>query len=478
MHKLVSLSTAARPTGSPPQKRLFRVASGPFKGRLVMLYADSASNISLTISDSPYSSWSSPQAIVTDSGNLPFSACISSSGHLYLIYTDTSMILKCLKLTFSGGAWAAGSASTVINVDHSRNPFVLIDGDGKLWCFFDLHRISYDMRHYTRVKSSADDGLTWGSGPSDSGTPLSNAVVELGYVSACQSYSKLYAVYSVNRSSLRYRAYDLVAQSWGSEQTIAEYDYIDDGFDIAPSGDGKIGVVYAPSGSGNIYLKEYDGLIWSGQIEIQTGLSKSPQLAYYENKPYIIYAWHLGNNYYITKIAMMSGAEFNSSCYSDTFGNFDRVLLFNAGGSAQFQDKSTAAGNSTTGDIFHSESQGLIDSVDDCLYIGKQSKFFSAAIVLSTPGIGGTVTWEYFDGVIWNEFTPHSGADNFESNDALVYLWQDGVSIPANWQYGAINGISAYWVRARVITGFSVNPIGTQILAAVKCDDLSLVRGA
>ena len=154
------------------------------------------------------------------------------------------------------------------------------------------------------------------------------------------------------------------------------------------------------------------------------------------------------------------------------------MLLYSSGAAGQYQDKSTAAANTSTGDIFHSESQGLLDSVDDCLYLGRQSKFFSVSIILSTPGIGGNVVWEYYNGTQWSAFTPDSGDYHFDSNDTLVYLWQDSISIPSNWQTNLVNGQSAYWVRARVTLGFSVNPIGSQIIAAVKCDDLSLVRGA
>jgi hypothetical protein len=477
MHKLISLSTAARPTGSPPQKRLFKVASGPFKGKMALLYSDSPSGISLKVSDSPYSSWSDPQVIANNSADLPFSAFIGNDGHIYLVYVDTNFALKFIRLTFSGGAWISGSVSTVINVEQSRSPFILIDSEGILHCFFDMHRVSTDLRHTIRVKTSVDGGATWGSGPSEMGTALSSAYIEQGYVAACQSFSKIYAVYCVNRNSLRYRVYDLSSQSWNSEQTTAEYDYIDDDFDIAPSGDGKIGVVYAPSVDSRIYLKEFDGLTWSGQIEVQSALSKSPQIAYYDNKPFIIYAQHLGNDYFITRIAVKTAAEFSSSNLLDSFGNFEKVLLYNAGAASQYQDKSTAAANTTTGDIFHSESQGLLDSVDDCLYLGRQSKFFTASIILSTPGIGGVVIWEYYNGSQWVAFTPDSGAYHFASSDSLLYLWQDGNSMPSNWQLGLVNNLSAFWIRARVTTGFSVNPIGSQILAAVKCDDLSLVRG-
>jgi hypothetical protein len=97
-------------------------------------------------------------------------------------------------------------------------------------------------------------------------------------------------------------------------------------------------------------------------------------------------------------------------------------------------------------------------------------------VVLSTAGGGGAVVWEYFDGEDWSQFTPDSGAYHFDSADNLVYLWADSASIPSDWQISKVSNYSAYWIRIRVTSAFSTDPVGTQILAAVKCDDLALVR--
>jgi hypothetical protein len=453
------------------------VPSGAFKGRIVALYANSPNTISLKYSDYPYQAWSAEQAILGDSADSPFSACIDSTGNIYLSYIDTNHVLKFRKLTFSGGFWNAGTAATVINIDNSANPFILKDNDGRLWCFFDHHRISVDYRHYVRVKMSSDGGATWGSGPSDLGTQLSSSWVEPNFVSACENFGRLYAVYCSDYSNLLMRICNLSDLTWESEQAMATVSGINDDFDIAASSERKIGVVFTPSIISKVYLKEYDDMAWSGLIEIENAQARSPQLTYLENTPHVIYARHLGNNYYALRHAQKSGDTFSLSDFSQVMGIFDKVFVFNGSAQNQFQDKTAAAANTTSGDIFHSESQGLLDSVNDCLYIGKQGKFYLAAITLSTPGTGGAVVWEYFDGNNWIAFNPHSGAYNFDLSDKLIYFWQDAISAPAAWQLGTVNGISAYWVRARVITGFATNPVGTQIISASKNDDLALVRG-
>ena len=142
----------------------------------------------------------------------------------------------------------------------------------------------------------------------------------------------------------------------------------------------------------------------------------------------------------------------------------------------KYQDKTSNSANVTTGDVVHSESSAIFDSIGDCAYFGKKDKFFCAALVLSNAGVGGVVVWEYYDGSSWQLFTPESGVYNFDVNDKLVYLWQDSDSTPNDWQIAKINSYDAYWIRVRVTTGFSANPVGSQIIAVPKCNDLSLVR--
>lgn len=476
MHKLLATSPATRPTGSPPQRKLLKISSGVYAGRLAALYHNSASGISLKYSDYPYQSWSDAQLLVSDANDSSFSACMDSSGNIYLAYTDSIKKIKTLKLTFSSGAWSVGTAYTVINVDDNYNPFILKDSNSTLWCFFVNYRTSSDFRYIVRVKSSANDGQTWGSGPVDTGFALSSSYVENGYVSACQNFSKIYAVYCGGRSNLLYRVYDQIGAIWGAEGSVVSMDYIDDAFDLEPSGERKIGVTFIPSSAGKVYFKDFDDLTWSGLIEIETCTARSPQIAYQDSLPHIFYAKSLGNGYYSLRHAQKSGGAFAVIDHSPALGLFDKVYLFRNAGSVQFQDKTTAAANTSVGDIFHSESQGLLNSVYDCLYLGKQSKFFCASLILSTAGAGGSVVWEYFTGVEWIEFTPSSGAYHFDLPDKLIYLFQDAASAPSAWQKGLVNNVSAYWIRARVSVGFSTNPVGTQILAALKCDDLALIR--
>ena len=476
MHKLLATSTAAHPTGSPPQRKLLQVPAGVYKGRLAALYADSPGGISLTYADYPHQAWSTAQTIIIDSYDSPFSACIDSNGNIYVAYTDSNKYMKYLKLSFSNGVWTAGSSSIILNVDDNYNPVIIKDTNGKLWCLFVNHRISSDLQYVGRVKASIDDGVTWGGGPDEMGSQMSAPSDDMCHIAVLQNQSVLYSIYCVDRSDLMIKVCNLPGPVWEPEFSILSMNYIDSNFDIAISGDGNIGLVFIPSESGKIYFKEFDGHTWSGSIEVETGDAHTPQITYLDNVPQLLYSKSLGNGYFILRHAAKSGDGFILSDFSHVFGQFDKVLLFNSSAITQFQDKTSAAANVTSGDVFHSESSALLNSVNDCLYLGKQSKFFCAAIVLSTSGTGGVVAWEYFNGTDWITFVPSSGANNFDLSDSLVYFWQDGVSIPSDWQVNSVNGQNAFWIRARVTTGFSTNPIGTQILAAAKIDDLVLAR--
>lgn len=476
MQKLLDTSGAARPTGSPPQRALFRVPSGVFNGRLASLYLSSASTIKLIYSDYPHQSWSTPQTIVSDSNDSPFSASMDSQGNIYIVYTDSSKDVKFLKLSFVSGAWSAGSVVDVMTVDDNYNPFFLIDANDNFWCFFVNHNTSGDSKYYVRAKSSSDKGSTWGTGPTDTGSALSGGSDDIAFVSGCPLASKLYVVYADGRSDLNYRVYDLINDIWDAEYPIHSGNYIDDDFDMAVSKDGKLAIVFAVSGDNKIYFKEHNGSVWSGAIEIETVSSRSPQIAYFNNVAHVFYAGLLGNGYYSLRTAKYSGESFSISDYSSAIGTFDKVLVYDDSASGKYQDKASAAASDSAGDVYHSESSAALDSIADCIYLGKKSRFYCAAIVLSTVGAGGVVVWEYYNGTDWQLFTPSSGSYQFDSSDKLVYLWDDTESAPSDWQMTSVNNYDAFWVRVRVTTGFSSKPIGSQIIAASKCDDLALVR--
>jgi hypothetical protein len=366
----------------------------------------------------------------------------------------------------------------VVTVDDNYNPFFLLDADGNFWCLFVNHNTSGDSKYYVRAKISEDKGTTWGTGPTDSGTALSSGSGDIAYVAGIRIGSRLYVVYADGRSDLKYRIYDTENEIWDTEYSLYSGNYIDDDFDMAASQDGKLGVAFAVSSESKLYFKEFDGSSWSGAVEIEAASCRSPQIAYFDKIPHAFFARLLGNDYYSLSKSIKSESGFDTSDYSPSIGAYDKVFVYDDSASTKYEDKTDEASSDTSGDIFHSQSSALLDSIEDCLYLGKQSRFYCASVVLSTAGTGGTVVWEYFDGEDWSQFTPDSGAIHFDSADNLVYLWEDSDAVPSDWQISKVNNYSAYWIRIRVATAFSTKPVGTQIVAATKCDDFALVREA
>jgi len=475
MLKLLDTSSAAIPTGVSPQRKLFRLKTGPYADRLVCLYNKSSSNLSFTWADPPYTNWLEPVALITDSADYPVGACIDSAGNIYVIYAQqTTLNLKFIRLAFYAGGWVTGSPVTVLNTGLAYYPVIARNNDGHLWCGY-AHYDNVKEEFAIRVKSSTDSGQTWGSGPTDIGTILSAESSEMPYICLNFIGNDLYAVYSEVRSNLYFRKYASGGPGWISAVLLLAGDYIDSEFDCAVSSDMKLGIAICPSPAGRVYFREYDGVNLSGLIEAASVSGRAPQLTYKVNKPYIFFAEDIGNGYFIPRCAYRDGESFESVALIRGIGYFDSVLLYDSV-SQTYDDKTEEAGSADSADVFHSSTAGLLLSQNDCVYLGMNEKFYCLATVLSTAGSGGTVVWEYFNGKAWESFVPQSGGYNFSELNQLVYFWQDLESAPAEWQINSVNSIANFWIRVRVTDAFTVAPVGSRLLAIPRTDHLALAR--
>lgn len=476
MHKLLDTSTAAIATGVSPQRKLLKIDTGPYADRLVCLYNDSAGGLAVTWADSPYDNWTEPVTLITNSADYPLSACIDAQGNIYVVYIQQATLnLIFFKLAFLAGQWVTGAPVTILNSELMYYPVIARSNDSDLWCAFAYYD-SGSGHYHIHIKSSTNDGLTWGSGPTDPGTALSNASAEMPYVNLNFIGADLYAVYSESRSNLYFQKLPGGSINWDSPTLIYSGDHIDSEFDCAVSEDMKLGIAFAPSEADRVYFREYDGVSLSGLIEVALVEARAPQLVYKKSKPFVFYAENAGNGFYLPKCAYPESGSFISSGLIPGIGFFDKILLYDAAAQT-FEDKTAEASSENMGDIFHSQSNVLISSSGDCLYLGKDDRFFCVSLVLSTIGSGGAVVWEYFNGSNWVAISPYSGGYHLTETIKQVNLWQDIDSAPAGWQIGQVNSVSKFWVRCRVLGAFTVAPVGTQILAIPKADHLTQARG-
>jgi len=92
MQKYLTDSSATFKAGISSSKRIFKVTSGQYAGRIVILAQTSPTDIKLTHADYPYSEWSSLSNIVGDSVDFPFDAVMDENNNIYLAYTLDSHI--------------------------------------------------------------------------------------------------------------------------------------------------------------------------------------------------------------------------------------------------------------------------------------------------------------------------------------------------------------------------------------------------
>ena len=477
MHLLLNTSTASRATGVPPQRKLFRLDYGPYAGRLVCLYHVSSSEIAMSWAEPPYVNWTTPVNIIDDSADYPCSACIDGDGNIYVVYVELSSLdLIYFKLAFTAGVWATGSPVTILSSESAYYPVIERSADGELCCAFAYYD-SGQGTYTINIKTSDDEGATWGSGPTDIGTQLSDPSAAMPFVSLVFTGSILNAIYSQDRSNLYLQRRDSDGENWQSSVLLLQSDYIDSDFACAISSDLKLGIAICPSDANAAYFREFDGVGLSGLQEIVTEKARAPQISYAGIHPCILFAQDSGNGYFRPRYGYKDSDTFIVGNLLGGINYFDAVLLFNEA-SGTFEDKTAAATETDPADVYHSSSGSLISSAGDILYLGGESRFNCAAILLSTSGAGGTVIWEYFDGEQWQPFTPYSGSYHFNAADKLVYFWKDIESSPAGWQSNAVNSIKKFWVRARVESAFSIAPIGSQLMAIPKFGQLAVARGA
>jgi hypothetical protein len=463
MQKLIDTSTAFYGGGNAPTRKLFTVTTGAYAGRQIVVYAASPSTIKFSYADSPYTSWSTSQTITTNAADYPVSAVMDDAGNVYVVFSaQTTLGLLFRKLTFAAGVWTVGSEVTIYSDKDNFFPTILKDVFGQLWvCWTCYDSVS---GYYTlRYKQSVNEGSLWGTGPTDAGEALtagsSGCYHQLVYL---QPY--VYCIYTDAGTRLAYRRIPEGGAYWENEITLYTGSSLADGLSAAVSEAGAlVGVAF--NGSGKLWYLEYDVDSWSGLYELATAPATPPLLLFNGAVPYVFYGTSVGTGQTELIYRRKSGVGFAAAANACAeLSRFKYVVLYDANGSPTFHDLGTAAGNSTAADVYHPTSTKLIQSVGDAVYLGSDDIFAACEMILSTAGdASGVVTWAYFDGSNWLEFTPASGSYNLNLLSKRVRLWNDSASAPANWQKTTVANLNAYWIRIAATVAYTTAPIGTQI---------------
>lgn len=474
MQKLIDTVSSFYATGIQPQAKIFKVAFGQYQDRAIIIYPKTPSQLVQVWADPPYLVWSEPEEIVSDSADYPCSGFMDADGNIYLVYTQQSSLdLLELKMSFTQGSWSVGTINTVCNVGQNYFPSALKDSINRLWIAWTYYNPATE-RYYVHVKTSQDDGSTWGTGPSDPGPTLTSGT------GSCFSQllfhpSYIRCFYSDDSTLLAYRSHELEAATWDPQQTIYSGSAIDDNFRADLSSDNRVGIVFP--GTSALLYKEFDGNNWSGVSSVDNSLPESVGIKFLDNVPYVFFAKNIGSSQNQLFFSYKDNSSFTSpAAFEPGQKTFDRVFCYDASASGKHSDRTAEASDSNPADVFHPTSGGLVKDTDDALYLGMEAKFNLARIALSTAGIGGEVAWQYWDGESWADFVPASGSYHLDSEEKTIILWQDLNSVPAPWQRCSVNGVSEFWIRTLVTTPFATPPVGTQVTAVPEARHLQVER--
>ncbi|MBN2227099.1 MAG: hypothetical protein JW763_07010 [candidate division Zixibacteria bacterium] len=470
MRTYLTNSTAAFKAGISPGINVFKVTTGPHAGRMVILMQTSSSEIKLSYADFPYTVWSTPSVILSDCADFTFDAVMDNTGHVFCVYTlNSTHDLVCRRLGFSGGGWTAETLRTIYSSDDNYYPSLALDVSGHLWVAWT--RIVSGSA-YLNVKSSADNGVSWGVGASDAGETLTSGASS-AYAKCLTFGSYLYVLYTLGGTVLACRRRHADGGVWDGAVELAGGTALDHNFDASISRNGQLGVAYDDNA---IRFREFDGVSWSGIVEIDSVAGDFPQITYFKNTPYVTYLREFGSGQSQAVYSRRLTDSFSTPLVLDN-GKvaLDGVLCYHAA-SGTYDDLTSAAGDSVSGDICHGESSAMVQNVGDAMYIGHGRPFHYVKILLASSGVGGTVLWQYFNGQDWVSFTPSGGACHLDSPNRELLLWDDYQSLPSDWQPCPVNNRRLYWIRIAVSASFTTAPVGTQITSVPNAEALVLME--
>ncbi len=462
MQSLIDTSTGFSGAGTAAMRRQFKLRAGPYSGRKLVIYHADAHTIKCAYADAPYLEWSAPQLVTGNSGDYPCCGWMDSEGNIYLVYTTQSALhLAFRKLSFNTGEWNIGEEIIIHGVNENFFPCLFKDSMSRLhvcWSCFDAGTGQQTLRY----KRSTTDGAVWGGGPADPGAALT-AGTSSCFNQIIYTAPTAYCIYADAGNRLAVRRIIDGATTWESGTELLSGVLLSDRFSAASSDSGGV-VGIAFEAAYKVCFLEFDGANWSAAFEVASFSACAPLLLYNGAIPYVFYGIEIGAGQIELRFRCKNGTGFGAeSILSSEAARFNTVYLYDDDGVPQLQGRTLEAASSVPADVLTNTSHALLASANDAVYLGADAPFATVNIVLSTPGSGGAVVWEYFDGSLWKSFAPATGEYHFDQITKLVRLWPDTAHVPSDWQRSRVDSWRNFWVRARVVTTFSIAPIGSQL---------------
>lgn len=135
----------------------------------------------------------------------------------------------------------------------------------------------------------------------------------------------------------------------------------------------------------------------------------------------------------------------------------DNVVQFDASAGTSL-DQTAAFNDAAAGDVTPFPAT---EAAGDMFLIGHRVQFSSVTIDIGTPGVGGAVTWKYWDGTAWQNLAGVSdgtaGLTAAAGNQTLTF------TLPVDWETRRFNekdnGDLLYYIAAEVTTLYTTDPV-------------------
>ncbi len=157
------------------------------------------------------------------------------------------------------------------------------------------------------------------------------------------------------------------------------------------------------------------------------------------------------------KVVWVEAANSTGAAISNAVnGPIDAVWQFDAS-AGTFEDLTEELNDAVAGDV---EPFPAAEEVGDLFYLGHVQTFDKVTIDIGTPGVGGTLAWEYWDGVAWQALSMTDGTSGLTaaagSHDITFTPPVDWAATQIN---RPINGRKLFYIRARLTALYTTNPI-------------------
>lgn len=420
--------------------------------------------------------WTCGGQLSADLTNLRYaSAAVDSDNNIYVVYSATANGSNVAysayyrKLTKgSGSTWSMGAQQTALDASSGTVGYsyavIEADSNDRLWLasrYFD--GVNYQVATYYSSDVSADP--TWTVSQTSLGTASGSTsdhfpvIVKFG-----TRIGVIYnAQFPTSTQRWRFRNDSDGPTLWSAEMQVSTENM--GGLTFTAIADSAGNVYHASNSGTSIFFSYWNGSVWSATTTVAATAASNTtvSLATDGASVWVVYTDTTGLSgslvgnrrlAYKRGYAPFTATEFDTSP-TQMISKHTTFTKYWSYFSAAFTDDTSDAANTTSADT------QMLRSVGDASYFGSSAKFDTVSWALSTNGVAGIVTWEYWNGTTWKGLNDYLGVVNPSLTGSGYITFMP----PSDWATGSVNGEggSYYYVRARVTTAFSTAPVGIQL---------------